>query len=289
MATEEDLRKKIKELQQQLEAKDESKPPRLVYSKDRKFVTLTSDVDFAEWIDTMEKHVNFRFTKEQEKVYFIFDHLEQDTKAEVKFRCQLHKVTVAELVQILKDKFCLKDSVIEIQQEFYSRNQLKDESFETFAVELMKILNRLLDRKPSLTVDKEIMIKQKFADGVTDPILRRELKRVNQERTISFWELRNHAINWSTGGQETEITEVSSNLVQTDFKDVIDKQQKQIDELTKLVKDMRGLKPNHDSDKKIYCYYCKKEGHIKSKCFKLKKRNESENSRDLNEKYPRKK
>ena len=72
---------------------------------------------------------------------------------------------------------------------------------------------------------------------------------------------------------------------------LLEKQQKQIEDLTAMMKE---LKDNSGSSsgvgqasvvssakmKNIICHYCKKPGHIKANCFKLKSRKEHLNSSD---------
>ena len=71
---------------------------------------------------------------------------------------------------------------------------------------------------------------------------------------------------------------------------LLEKQQKQIEELNSAMKDLKGhhsqiqkdgQKESETKKKVISCFYCKKPGHIKANCFSLKNR-----KADLNLKNP---
>ena len=156
MASAEELQQKIADLEKQLkDAQEEGKKPSLVYSRDRKFTVLSKDVDVLDWIETMSKHVNIRFRTEPERVMFVLEYLDKEAKAELRFRAQVDKATVSEVMEILTDMYQPSETVIQLQQHFYSRNQKDGESIQTYAVELMQLLTRICDIQPSVSVNKE--------------------------------------------------------------------------------------------------------------------------------------
>lgn len=285
MATAEDLKKQIEALQQQLKDLNGKK---MVYAKDRKFGKLNKETDVCEWIQDMGDYIKTRFSDEHEKVMFILDHLERDARTEVRFRAQVDKATADEILQILTDLYGSTDSLVQLQQQFYCRNQVSGESLQEYALDLMTKMNVIVEKEPSLRNGKEETMKQKFAEGVLDLNLRRELRRWNEERSkMKFWELRQHAITWK--GEPTQVAAeprdmnqaTSQGMKYTDVCHLLEKQQKQIEDLAMVVKDLKGNRAQTDSDSKsdttvkkkaLTCYYCKKEGHIKANCLLLKGR-----------------
>ena len=71
MATATELKEQIEKLERQLK---EISARKMVYSKDRKFVKLTRDVDISEWLQSIGEFVRNRFGDEQERVMFLMDH-----------------------------------------------------------------------------------------------------------------------------------------------------------------------------------------------------------------------
>lgn len=295
MSTTEELKEKITSLEKQLKSAEESST-KLVYARDRKFPILSKTEDFSDWIENIEKHVNLRYKKEEEKVMFLMEHLDTVSKLEVKFRCKIDKATLSEIVKILKDIHQPSESLVVLQQNFYSRNQHHGESLETYATELMKQLTRITDEDPKLYKDKDKIIKEKFAEGIENIALRRELKRLNDERpSLQFWELRKHSLDWekeSTRSGNTKDNETegatSEAIGHNDLSEVVNKQQKQIDELTQTIKFMKKDEENPTTyrkpTKRPTCFFCHRKGHRKADCFKFK---EYQQKKDLNSKAPR--
>ena len=121
MVTAAELKEQVNQLQLQLK---ELSACKMVYSKDRKFPKLTREVDITEWLQSIGDFVRHRFGDEKERVMFVMDHLEKEAKTEVRFRICLDKATLDEVLQVLRDLYGSKDSAVQLQQQFYSRNQV---------------------------------------------------------------------------------------------------------------------------------------------------------------------
>ena len=294
MATAAELKEQVDQLQLQLK---ELSARKMVYSKDGKFPKLTREVDVTEWLQSIGDFVRNRFGDKKESVMFVMDHLEKEAKTEVRFRICLDKATLDEVLQVLHDLYGSKDSAVQLQQQFYSRNQVAGETAQDYALDLMTKLNAIVEAQPGMYKSRDDMIKHKFAEGVLDLGLRRELRRLNEERpTLQFWEVRQHAITWVDSVVSSHQAEVSSevqasseSLKYSDMCLLLEKQQKQIEDLTAMMKDLKdnsGISSgvgqagvvSSTKKKNIICHYCKKPGHIKANCFKLKSRKEHLNS-----------
>lgn len=297
MATEQELREKILQLENKLKEASEAseKQPKVIYTRDKKFPLLSQAEDFEEWISMIEKHTKVRFKTEEERIMFLLEHVDSKSKQEIKFRCIVEKSSLAEVVTILKDLHQSTDTLLQLQQRFYSLNQKDGQSLEEYATDLTTLINRIVDKQSSLSSTKENIIKEKFAEGVSDVQLKRELKRLNEERsTLKFWELRKHAFEWkkeddhSKSSTDNSHQATSEGIKCGEYSEIITKQQKQIEELTGLVKELKSIndKPSHSRYnpprrfRSVTCFYCKEKGHIKANCFKLKKDN------DLNRQPP---
>ena len=196
-------------------------------TKDRKIEKFTPSIDVDEWTLNVESHVTKKYVTEQERVIFIWDRLHEDVKTELRLQVDHHKSTTNELLTLMKNIYGVKKSSFELELDFYARNQTPDETLVSYSHELMNIL--FLLQKQSANIKTDQMLKQKFADGVADHELRRELKRLNREnKDIKFYELRDLATDW-TKDVKPDVTKFDS-LVEK-----INLQQQQIETLTATV------------------------------------------------------
>ena len=122
-----------------------------------------------------------RFSNERDKANFLLDHLEGAAKTEVKFQVDIRKATSAEMLDVLKAVYGSHDTWIQLQQQFYSRDQKPGEDLMDYTYILMDILLELRDNVPSGVKDMDNLLKQRVAERVTDVTLKRELHRLNEE------------------------------------------------------------------------------------------------------------
>ena len=345
MASAEVLQKQIEELTKKLKESEDVKKKYTVYTKEKRFSTLSHNIDVDDWFDSVDTYVRSRFDNDRDMISFIVDHIERNAKTELKFNIDIDKSTTDDVLRVLKELYCDKDTVISLQKQFYTCNQ-GDESIENYAFNLMNIVTKMVVKYPAMNSDREVMMKEKFADGVSNIHLKRELKRLNEERSsMKFSELRTHAKDFIEeivveGSKSDSTKTAASESVGMRYKDMCDmlkKQQEQITDLAKLMKGMNidrrapvgmntydrrapvgmntydrrapvgmntygsapvGMNTNKsapvgsvpkDSSVSSYddklgsltCYYCRKQGHVKSNCFKLQRRMEY-----LNEQSP---
>lgn len=278
MAGNEELAAKIEELQKQLSEKSTA----VVYSRDRKLPTLSRSSNVREWVDSAKIIISTRFKSRDEQNAFIFEHLEPEIRTEVRFHYGMHTPSL-EILDFLVKSFGTLDSVDELQCTFYARNQQEKESLEDYMLALMRILNQVVDKSPTFAGNKVELLKFKFADGVRDIALRRELKRLNDERpTLTSSELRHHATTFlgasSSTSNDTSATSTDAAVHSVSGQSMfvkLDEQQKQIEKLTKMVEslttaDTQAKPANRSSGRpSVRCHYCKRFGHTKADCRKL--------------------
>jgi hypothetical protein len=198
--------------------------------KDRKIEKFNSKSDVDEWVQHIELYVNKKFDSELEKVNFIIDHLHDDVKIEIRLEIDPLKSTAKQLFQLLTQIYGVKKTLLELNQEFYAREQQFGESLLNYSHELMNILV-LLQKKSPNKLETDHMMKQRFAEGVQDLSLRRELRRLNRESNkLIFFELRDLAIVWQKDSKQ-ETSKLDS------LTEIVTLQQQQIDTLTNVIKD----------------------------------------------------
>ena len=323
MATPEELQAKINNLEDQLKqtkekcSELESKGKTHVHvTRERRFdkYSGSDNEDLQEWSSRIKTYVDGHFDKNETKAEFIFDHLDGAAKAEVKFCSTSNKSSPQEIFDILDQVFGSKETLTQLQQRFFGCNQGAGESIRDYSYKLMDLLGAINEKQPHLYADKDTVLKQKLADGVESSGLRRELRRLNSERTeLKFWELRDKAILWleeenslNRGVQRwTNETATCETTSAGGWKELFQKQQEQLEMLTKMVstlgtrqleaeKTASANKPNSqwknkfprndgqqqrksvNKDGTLYCHYCKGPNHLAKNCLlKRKDRQES--------------
>ena len=83
-----------------------------------------------------------------------------------------------------------------MQQNFYSRQQKVSESVDEYAHALIELILKMEKLNPSLLKKADVLLKERFAEGIFDVSLRREMKRLNKERPdIEFYQIRGEALD----------------------------------------------------------------------------------------------
>ena len=102
MVTATKLKEQIEKLEGQVK---EISAHKMVYSKDRKFVWLTRDVDISEWLQNIGEFVRNRFGDEQESVMFLMDHLEKEARTEISAIVEKQPSLYKSRDEMIKHKF----------------------------------------------------------------------------------------------------------------------------------------------------------------------------------------
>ena len=186
MTTKEELEDVVKKLEDQLILQKERYEKLGAAGKDvvvqsswteKKFPKFKEDDDIDDWIRTIHYYIDKKFKSAQEKVDFILEHLDKKTKTEVRFRINP-----------------IKASAKEAQQDFYDRNQKSDENLKEYSHVLMNKLVTLEKLNAQIFKDADMILKQRFATGVENKHLKRELKRlVDEQKSLNFHQLRQRA------------------------------------------------------------------------------------------------
>lgn len=295
------LKAKILQLQTELDKVKQEKDKPYVYTRERKIAVFSSDCDVSDWVRTVQAHVESRFKEEKERTSFVLEHLSSAARTEVRFELG-EKSSSGEILDFILTSFGVKDTVIELQRTFYNREQRPEETLREYMLALMEIMNTILLKEKSFTKERSKMLKFKFAEGVMDVSLRRELKRLNEEReSLSANELRQHATAWMESSSPvapvSAVSAASSASVNGDLLSRLSAQERQLREVTELLKNLKApsghnapiasgvqdSRSNADNSEnrsanysKVQCSYCKRFGHVKAKCFKLQRKNSTQ-------------
>lgn len=229
------LEKELKHSKAEYEQQLASARPFILH-RDKKIKPFSPKDDVEEWVENVIHYLE-RFKSESEKREFVLDHIEKEPKVELKLHMNIERESVLGILSALREVFGTKDTVVQLQQNFFCRNQSFTESIEEYSYALMNLALRMQKMKPSYFSDIETVLKEKFAEGVYEKSLKRELRRLNKEMPkLRFWELRDRANGWCSAYPEespqTEAVAASNDPLSSKVFDMLEKQEKTISVLT---------------------------------------------------------
>ena len=133
-----------------------------VIPKEKKLTKFSGKGSITEWLEDCEASLA-RFSNKRDKANFLLEHLEGAAKTEVKFQIDIRKVTSAEMLEVLKAVYGSHDTWIQLQQQFYSRDQKPGDLMDYIYI-LMDILLELRDKVPSGVKDMDNLLKQRVGE-----------------------------------------------------------------------------------------------------------------------------
>ena len=301
---------------------DTYKSGRTVYiNKDRRLDKFSgrpvkaTDPTVEEWIEDAAQHLK-TISSNDAQIEYLYDHLTGQARDEIRMRSSSEKDNAAKILDILRITFQEAETVGQLQQKFYQRNQRPGESLLEFSLSLMKVMDRITKKDKSVLGDRDLMLRERFTDGVLDSQLRREMRRFSFEhKGISFTDFRQMILRWtedesptkSVSEQECTVTEearggldkvspsgkesvsVSSTVGDSELieslmimmrsqQELLSKQQEQLDKLTKAMEGAKtsGFDRVKDRRPPISCYACGGPGHISRQCPHKRKKDATE-------------
>ena len=175
--------------------------PTIKLTKFRGAPSKTGDPTLKEWLDDLDTYAGQLSLTDKEKVSATVDHLAGSAREEV-LCCPLKdRDEFSKLRELLRLRFGSPETVQSLNHAFYSREQLEGESLTDFSRSIMRLYDRMeamatdSKEKAALNQLREGALKEQFVRGVSDPSVRRELRRLVVDHPEStFFELRNLAL-----------------------------------------------------------------------------------------------
>lgn len=251
-------------------SKDSASESKTIFiSKDRKLQKFSGkkvkeeDLSIEEWIDDANYHLK-NISSVEAQIEFLFDHLSGQARDELRVLHESDRRSPAKIFDRLRTLFQDEDTIAQIQQTFYQRGQRKGESLQQYSLALLKIMDRLCKKQKSIIGNRELMLRERFIDGVLDGQLKREMRRFAMDHPdVPFQEFRTIIMRWCEDDKKIGQTVVTSSMqdvhteantakeVDSDLtkllksqQDLLTKQQEQIDKLTKLMESNQQERPS---------------------------------------------
>ena len=154
MSDTEELKAKVETLEEQLKKLSIPKPEsKTVYiSKDRKLQKFSgrpvkeTDPSVEEWAEDVSYHIK-NISGNEAQIEFLYDHLQGQARDEVRTRAATERDTPTKILGILQELFQDADSIAQIQQQFFQRDQRPGESLQQYSLTLLKLVDRMLKKR----------------------------------------------------------------------------------------------------------------------------------------------
>ena len=145
-----------------------------------------------------------RHLSASDQAFFLFDHLEEEAREEMKYRPSEERsdpAAVGQTIAVLEELYMCAESYVALQEAFFSRRQHEGETLLEFSLALMGLMTSVKQRAPSGIPNAEVLLRDQFVEHVLDGPLRRELKQfVRRQPTATLLEARSEAIRWEREG-----------------------------------------------------------------------------------------
>lgn len=286
MATMEELQEKLEKLTAELKSREVYFPP-----KEKKIRPFNGSDGTAvrDFVEDIQAGLKLRRLKKEDAIHYVNAHLEGAARQEVKHRPAGEKTDAQSILKILEDAFGDRLTLGQLMRQAYHRIQEDGESVTEYGYALLSLGARIEEKAGAAEAEK--IIKEQFQDGLSDQILRREVKRLVKEKPqLSFLEVRDWAVDMEDGERshithrrrgavrQAEVAVEMGPMVegltaairgQTDVLEKMRTQQEEFNfRLTKLEErnqNSMGRRPQVDI-RNVQCYRCQQFGHYARTC-----------------------
>lgn len=255
-----------------------------------------------DFIEEVERVAHARYQSANDKYDFVMSLLKGAALEEMRFRSGGKSLPVADLFKYLREAFRDKRCIAQLLHDLYNRKQKDGEDILGYSHALCQILRVVLKQDPNALANEQKVLRDQFIEGLSDPLLKRELRKFAREKPDStMLQVREEAYLWSvedashskasksrpkgdSGDRETQCNAMSAHEQNVgtvgDLFKVVAEQGKQISELTAAVKTLTMQRTNSSEqnntrrrpqlkftdDGKPICLKCQGEGHIAKNC-----------------------
>ncbi len=125
-----------------------------------------------DWIEEVRSSLTLCHMSDTEQDFFVFDLLEGEAKAEMKFRTPAERNTPENIFSILRETYGCSKSYIGQRTQFFQRKQMEGESLREYSHPLMSLIEAVKRRDPQCFANPDSVLRDQFIEHVRDNMLR---------------------------------------------------------------------------------------------------------------------
>lgn len=161
----------------------------------KKFDGTTS---FAQW-KLCAEHVLERVKDDDKKLWTLLDALEGNALFEIQRHQAKERDSAVKVIKLLEAKYADRRTATQIRKQFYDTVQLPGMGMLEFGDAVADSLQGAMAKLSLDAGSMDIMMRDQFAENVTDPALSWELKKKTDAGQCTFDDVRAVALEWESG------------------------------------------------------------------------------------------
>lgn len=241
---------------------------------------------FAQWKLTAEQLLE-RIKEEEKQLWTLMDALEGNALNEIQRHQASERDSATKVFSLLEAKYADRRTATQVRRQFYATLQLPGQSVLEYGDAVAESLDGTAGKLGLKPTEIDAMMRDQFAENVSDPMLRWELRKAAQEQNSTFDKIRELALEWESGQTQTKTragpkspaacyaTE-SRNDEMAALRQMITSQQEQINALTlgqtELLETLKSNQSQSGQKRESRtCFYCGAPGHLAYDCRKKKR------------------
>lgn len=197
----------------------------------------------------VQVQLDARNLSSSDSVALILDLLAGKTRQEILGRKEELK-TPAQIFNALNQTVGDGNTLPQLLQKFFSWGQTS-EDFVTCFLALVELFDWIVGLDDSFRERRQVLLKDRLAEAVSDEGLKRELRRLNIEKVeLSFFDLRDRAVKWP-GNTQSKSTNVKKPIAEevTSSTDLSKLKNEIVQDVMRALKDSRLLNPTPPMNK----------------------------------------
>lgn len=107
------------------------------------------------------------------------------------------------LLEVLKDVFGERRSLSQLLAAFYERKQGEKESLREYLHALHQLAQSICSKKGGVFPDEKLVLRNQFIEGLGDTLFRELRKRVRENSSLSFLQIRARGFLLGRGGRSS--------------------------------------------------------------------------------------
>ena len=235
------------------------------------------DPEVEDWVDDVRMYIEGM--EEAQKISTIMGLVTGEAEMEIRLCPSGERDTAEKIFGLLVQLFQAVDDVATLCNNFFSRLQQPQESLQSYSLALMKLRQKIVRRGHTWIDDKVMTVR--FTEGARDPIIRRELRRLQKESGTeeeTFSQFRKRVLKWmpeeTQSRKSVSVGALYVKTLQNQYDKLVKLVDRVIQEQEQLMEKMKrgslDVTPGNQIGREpsqVRCWNCGHLGHISRNCM----------------------